>query len=59
MSRPAPNQRKELEVSIAVSGIANPPPLDAMSGASAGMPPQQKMSGLFDKIDANGSGSIT
>lgn len=29
-----------------------------MSGASAGMPPQQKMSSLFDKIDSSGSGSI-
>jgi hypothetical protein len=46
-------------LSIAVPGIANPPTLDAVSGASAGMPPQQKMSSLFDKIDTNGSGSIT
>lgn len=29
-----------------------------MSGASAGMPPQQKMSSLFDKIDTSGSGAI-
>lgn len=46
-------------MSIAVSGIANPTVLDAVSGASAGMPPQQKMSSLFDKIDTSGAGSIT
>lgn len=31
----------------------------AMSGASMRMPPQQKMSNLFQLINANGSGSIT
>jgi Ca2+-binding EF-hand superfamily protein len=31
----------------------------AMSGASSRMPPQQKMSNLFDKIDTDNSGSIT
>ena len=30
-----------------------------MSGASTRMPPQQKMTSLFQKIDTNGSGSIT
>ncbi len=33
--------------------------MHAMSGASAGMPPQQKMSNLFNSIDSSGSGSIT
>jgi EF-hand domain pair len=31
----------------------------AVSGASSGGPPQQKMSNLFDSIDTSGSGSIT
>jgi Ca2+-binding EF-hand superfamily protein len=31
----------------------------AMSGASSRMPPQQKMTNLFDKIDTDKSGSIT
>ncbi len=31
----------------------------AMSGASYRMPPQQKMSNLFDKIDTDNSGSIS
>jgi Ca2+-binding EF-hand superfamily protein len=48
-----------LTVSIAVSGVINSPALNAVSGASAGMPPQQKMSSLFDTIDTSGSGSIT
>jgi Ca2+-binding EF-hand superfamily protein len=30
-----------------------------MTGASPSMPPQQKMSNLFDSIDTSGSGSIT
>lgn len=33
--------------------------LQAMSGASAGMPPQQKMTSLYNNIDSGGSGSIT
>ena len=33
--------------------------VSAMSGASAGMPPQQKMTSLFDQIDTSGSGSIS
>jgi hypothetical protein len=50
---------QESTVSIAVSGVTNSPTLNAVSGASAGMPPQQKMSSLFDTIDTGGSGSIT
>ncbi len=42
-----------------VSSIASGPALHAVSGASYGAPPQQKMSNLFDSIDTTGSGSIT
>jgi hypothetical protein len=42
-----------------VSGAASASRLHAVSGASYGAPPQQKMSNLFDSIDATGSGSIT
>src|SRR5579863_4356396 len=45
-------------MSIGVSGISDAGALHAMAGASAGMPPQQKMSSLFDSI-AGGSSSIT
>jgi hypothetical protein len=33
--------------------------LNAVSGASYGAPPQQKMSNLFDSIDTTASGAIT
>jgi hypothetical protein len=46
-------------MSMSVAAIGNAGGVHAMSGASAGMPPQQKMSSLFDKIDSGGSGSIT
>jgi len=42
-----------------ISGIASASALNVVSGASAGAPPQQKMSNLFDSIDTAGSGSIT
>lgn len=42
-----------------ISGAGNTGAVDAMSGASAGMPPQQKMSSLFDNIAGSGAGSIT
>jgi hypothetical protein len=42
-----------------VSGIATAGDLHAMSGASGGMPPQQKMTSLYNNIDTGGSGSIT
>src|ERR1700722_6678267 len=42
-----------------VSGIAAAGDLHAMSGASGGMPPQQKMTSLYNNIDTGGSGSIT
>jgi len=46
-------------MSLDISGVGNTSMVHAMSGASAGTPPQQKMSSLFDKIDSNGAGSIT
>jgi hypothetical protein len=46
-------------MSTTVSAIPLAGGLQAMSGASAGMPPQQKMTSLYNIIDASGSGSIT
>ena len=42
-----------------ISGISSSSGLHAVSGASYGAPPPQKMSNLFDSIDTSGSGSIT
>ena len=42
-----------------ISGVSLSSALHAVSGASNGAPPQQKMSSLFDSIDTSGSGSIT
>jgi hypothetical protein len=42
-----------------VAAISANSGLNAVSGASYGAPPQQKMSNLFDSIDTSGSGSIT
>ena len=42
-----------------ISGVTSSSGLHAVSGASTGAPPQQKMSNLFDSIDTSGSGSIT
>lgn len=42
-----------------ISGISSSAGIHAVSGASYGAPPQQKMSNLFDLIDTSGSGSIT
>src|ERR1700688_117136 len=42
-----------------ISGVSSSSVLHAVSGASSGAPPQQKMSSLFDSIDTTGSGSIT
>jgi len=42
-----------------VSAVSANSGLNAVSGASYGAPPQQKMSNLFDSIDTSGSGSIT
>ena len=50
----------EITMSMPVSGPAGGmESMHAMSGASYGAPPQQKMSNLFDSIDTSGSGSIT
>ncbi len=46
-------------MSMDISGIGSSSAMHAMSGASTGSPPQQKMSNLFDSIDSSGSGSIT
>ena len=46
-------------MSLDISAIGGGSVLHAMSGASAGLPPQQKMSRLFDSIDASGSGNIS
>jgi hypothetical protein len=42
-----------------IAGIASSSGIHAVSGASNGAPPQQKMSNLFDSIDTSGRGSIT
>lgn len=42
-----------------ISGMSSSSGLHAVSGASTGAPPQQKMSNLFDSIDTSGSSSIT
>jgi hypothetical protein len=42
-----------------ISGAGTAGTVDAMSGASTGAPPQQKMSSLFDQIAGSGSNSIT
>ena len=44
---------------FSVSGAGGASGYSAMSGASSRMPPQQKMSNLFDRIDTGNSGSIT
>src|ERR1035437_7119529 len=41
-----------------IARITSSSGLHAVSGASYGAPPQQKMSNLFDSIDTSGSGSI-
>lgn len=46
-------------MSMDVAGMAGAAGMNAVSGASWGAPPQQKMSNLFDAIDSKGAGSIT
>lgn len=46
-------------MSTAISGMGMAGAPQAMTGASMRMPPAQKMSNLFDKIDTSGSGSIS
>ena len=45
-------------MSMSISSTGGAPQRMAMSGASARMPPQQKMSNLYNKIDSSGTGSI-
>lgn len=42
-----------------IAGIASVSGLHMVSGASTSAPPQQKMTNLFNSIDAAGSGTIT
>ena len=46
-------------MSISIGAVSDASILDAISGASSSLPPNQKMSNLFDAIDTSGSGSIT
>ena len=46
-------------MTVDISGVGGLSMVHVMSGASGGMPPQQKMSSLFDKIDSSGTGSIS
>lgn len=42
-----------------ISAVSGGFGIQTMSGASARMPPAAKMASLFNKIDTNGTGSIT
>jgi hypothetical protein len=46
-------------MSSSVSGVGGAQWSGSVSGASWSGPPQQKMSSLYDKIDPQGSGSVT
>jgi Ca2+-binding EF-hand superfamily protein len=50
---------KGFSMSMNVSGIGGSFSPHAMTGASARMPPAQKMGALFSQIDTSGTGSIT
>ena len=45
-------------MSMTVSGVGGAAGHQAVSGASPSMPPQTKMSNLYDNIDTSGSGTI-
>ncbi len=45
-------------MTVAIAAVGGPPSLQIVSGASGNMPPNQKMSNLFDSIDTSGAGSI-
>jgi hypothetical protein len=45
-------------MTASIVAVGGPPNLEIISGASGNMPPNQKMSSLFDSIDASGAGSI-
>lgn len=42
-----------------ISGVSGGYGIQTMAGASARMPPEAKMTSLFNKIDTSGSGSIS
>jgi Ca2+-binding EF-hand superfamily protein len=44
---------------MSVSPVGNMVPAHTTTGASPRLPPQQKMSNLFNRIDTTGSGSIS
>ncbi|MCW6512823.1 EF-hand domain-containing protein [Lichenifustis flavocetrariae] len=46
-------------MSMTVSGMAGGYSVQAMSGASARMPPAQKMASVYSQIDTSGTGSIS
>lgn len=46
-------------MSMGISGVGGSYSPQAMSSASARMPPAQKMANLFSQIDTSGSGPIT
>ena len=46
-------------MSVSISGVGGSASQNMVSGASMQMPPQQKMSNLFNAIDASGAGSIS
>lgn len=45
-------------MSMSIPGAGAPAPM-IMSGASPAMPPQQKMTNLYNRIDTAGAGSIS
>ena len=54
-----PNRKGTLRMSYNVAPISPSPEPWASSGASTSMPPNQKMSNLFDRLDTSGQGSIS
>ena len=45
-------------MSMSIAAVGGPAHLGIISGASGNIPPNQKMTSLFDSIDTSGSGSI-
>jgi EF-hand domain pair len=45
-------------MTAAIATVSGPTDLGIVSGASGNMPPNQKMTNLFNAIDSNGAGSI-
>ena len=45
-------------MTAAIAAVGAPANLNIISGASGNMPPNQKMSSLFNSIDTSGAGSI-